>query len=316
MSSVFHSTLGELGTCVVNVSHGFHFNRGPTGHWNPYHPLLDLEANGLSIRSMVSGEVTATMQASVSWTKFGLLPRGPTATPYEFYWVRTALEWNKQEYPLNRTLQQAHTSVFKGNTTTLQNPHFSVSRPIPAMRIWSRLCASSCRSFKQRPDLLAERWDAPNPSNTADSGGEVFRPTRTNGHWAICDSRHPTMIVIDGELRWTCRCWRSILFNRSVLLKFRALGGCFPAAQDEHKTLGEQGVDPKGEVQYTVADFSVGTKPYGGQTHSHFVRFFLRNFDTKLWCDLFNFMDHFDEKKGLHLDRFFFETRSDLSCRL
>ena len=35
-------------------------------------------------------------------------------------------------------------------------------------------------------------------------------------------------------------------------------------AQDEYKTLGEQGVDPKGEVQYTVAEFNVGTKIHGG----------------------------------------------------
>ena len=35
------------------------------------------------------------------------------------------------------------------------------------------------------------------------------------------------------------------------------------AAQDPYKTLGEQGVDVKGEVQYTVAEFSVGTKFLG-----------------------------------------------------
>ena len=34
-------------------------------------------------------------------------------------------------------------------------------------------------------------------------------------------------------------------------------------AQDPYKTLGEQGVDVKGEVQYTVEPFSVGTKNLG-----------------------------------------------------
>ena len=38
--------------------------------------------------------------------------------------------------------------------------------------------------------------------------------------------------------------------------------GCFDL-EDEYKTLGEQNVDVKGEVQYTATDFSVGTKHPG-----------------------------------------------------
>lgn len=45
--------------------------------------------------------------------------------------------------------------------------------------------------------------------------------------------------------------------------KNRSLGGFPWLIQDEYKTLGEQNVDVKGEVQYTATDFSVGTKHPG-----------------------------------------------------
>ena len=66
---------------------------------------------------------------------------------------------------------------------------------------------------------------------------------------------------VDAKADWTYMDLLKALHVAVPAMKLQVVKICIPQEpMDEYKTLGEQNVDVKGEVQYTATDFSVGTK--------------------------------------------------------